>query len=467
MSMDILLVHSYCLDEDPHERAIMKPYPPLGILYISSHLKAKGFSVQVFDSTFSTLECFQEFVQRERPPVVGFYANLMTRPNVVRSAAFCKGLGCTVIVGGPDSANYPEEYLNQGADIIVIGEGEQTVEELLPHLARYGPTGMQAINGIVYREGDGELVTTSPREYMKNLDAQPNPDRGAIDINNYVRVWREHHGMGSVSLITARGCPYKCAWCSHAVYGYTHRRRTPEHVADELQLILETYKPDMVWYADDVFTIHKGWFYRYADELRRRGIRIPFETISREDRLSEDVIRTLAEIGCYRIWVGAESGSQKILNDMNRRTKVERVEEVVLQLQRYGIEAGMFIMLGYDGEDMQDLQDTVDLLKRSNPNLFLTTVAYPIKNTPYYKAVQEKVIPLKSWNDGSDRDFTVDGRHSRRFYQMATRWMVNEVAQHQERQKDRPNYPRLAKALVNARIGRAGMLLTEREVEHG
>jgi radical SAM superfamily enzyme YgiQ (UPF0313 family) len=232
-------------------------------------------------------------------------------------------------------------------------------------------------------------------------------------------------------------------------------------------MILETYKPDMVWYADDVFTIHKGWFYRYADELRRRGIRIPFETISREDRLSEDVIRTLAEIGCHRIWVGAESGSQKILNDMNRRTKVERVEEVVHQLQRYGIEAGMFIMLGYDGEDLQDLQDTVDLLKRSNPNLFLTTVAYPIKNTPYYNAVQEKVIPLKSWNDGSDRDFTVDGRHSRRFYQMATRWMVNEVAQHQERQKDRPNYPRLAKALVKARIGRAGMLLTEREVDHG
>src|SRR6185312_2309165 len=177
--MDILLVHSYCLDEDPHERAIMKPYPPLGILYICSHLKAKGFAVQVFDSTFSTLELFQEFVLRERPPVVGFYANLMTRPNVIRSATFCKEQGCTVIVGGPDSANYPEEYLNQGADIIVIGEGEQTVEELLPHLARYGPTGMHEICGIVYREGDGEIVTTPARAYMSNLDAQPNPDRSA------------------------------------------------------------------------------------------------------------------------------------------------------------------------------------------------------------------------------------------------------------------------------------------------
>jgi len=326
---------------------------------------------------------------------------------------------------------------------------------------------MQEICGIVYREGDGQLITTPPRTYLENLDFQPNPDRSAIDINTYVSAWREHHGMGSVSLITARGCPYKCAWCSHAVFGYTHRRRSPEHVADELQMILDTYSPDMVWYADDVFTIHKSWFFRYADELRRRGIRIPFETISREDRLNEDIVRTLAEIGCYRNWVGAESGSQNVLDAMNRRTKAARVEEVVHLLQRYGIEAGMFIMLGCDGEELQDLQEAVDLLKRSNPNLFLTTVAYPIKNTPYYKQVREKVIPLKSWTEGSDRDFTVAGRHSRRFYQMATRWMVNEVTLHQEKNRDRPDYTRMAKALVNSKIGRAGMLLTEREVEHG
>jgi anaerobic magnesium-protoporphyrin IX monomethyl ester cyclase len=467
MSVDLLLVHSYCLDEDPHERDIMKPYPPLGILYISSHLKAKGFNVRVFDSTFSTRAAFEEYLLRERPPAVGFYTNLMSRPRVISALPFCKEQGCTVIVGGPDAANYPEDYLDQGADVVVIGEGEQTLEELLPHLARYGATGMHHINGIVYREGDGELVTTLPREYLSDLDAQPYPDRDAIDIGQYITAWRQHHGMGSISLITARGCPYKCAWCSHAVYGYTHRRRSPENVADELQMMIETYQPDMVWYADDVFTIHKSWFFRYADELRRRGIRIPFETISREDRLSEEVIRTLAEIGCHRIWVGAESGSQRVLDAMNRRTKAPRVAEVVQQLQRYGIEAGMFIMLGYDGEEMEDLEETVDLLKRANPNQFLTTVAYPIKNTPYYNTVKDKVIPLKPWTEGSDRDFTVAGRHSRRYYQLATRWMVNEVALHQERQRDVPNYRRMAKALVNAKVGRAGMRLTEREVEHG
>ncbi len=467
MSADLLLVHSYCLEEDPHELAIMKPYPPLGILYISAHLKAKGFDVRVFDSTFSNWETLQRYLLAERPPVVGFYTNLMSRPKVIRSLPFVKSLGAIAIVGGPDAANYPEDYLAHGADIVVVGEGEQTLEELLPHLARYGPSGMQHIHGIVYREGDETLVTTPPRDYLSDLDAQPIPDRDAINIQHYVRAWREHHGMGSISLITARGCPYKCAWCSHAVYGYTHRRRSPENVADELELIIDRYQPDMVWYADDVFTIHKGWFLRYADELRRRGIRIPFETISREDRLNEEVIRTLAEIGCSRIWVGAESGSQRVLDAMNRRTKAPRVAEVVQQLQRYGIEAGMFIMLGYDGEDTQDLEETVDLLKQANPNQFLTTVAYPIKNTPYYNSVKEKVIPLKSFEEGSDRDFTVAGRHSRRYYRLATRWMVNEVALHQERQRDAPNYRRMAKALVNARVGRAGMRLTEREVERG
>jgi len=465
--MDILLTHGYFLFQDPHELQVMKPYPTLGILYISAYLKSRGFDVKVFDSTFSSPEEQRAYLERERPPVVGVYANLMTRPRVIQTMKAAKAVGATVIAGGPEPANYPEEYLARGADVVVIGEGELTLEELLPHLARYGPNGMEHIQGIVYRNGDGQLVRTEPRPYIPKLDELPFPDRAAIDIPRYVRTWREHHGLGSVSLITARGCPYTCTWCSHAVYGYSHRRRSPENVADELEHIIETYQPDMVWYADDVFTIHKGWFFRYAAELKRRGINIPFETISREDRLNEEIIRTLKEMGAFRIWIGAESGSQRILDAMRRRTKAERVREMVHLLQRHGIEAGMFIMLGYEGEEMPDLEATVEHLKESNPDVFLTTVAYPIKNTPYYEMVKDRIIPLRPWDEGSDRDFTVAGRHSRRFYQFATRWMVNEVAAHRERQQAQPDYRRLAKAMVNARIGRLGMLATQHEVERG
>lgn len=465
--MDILLTHGYCMYEDPHEMEVMKPYPPLGILYISAYLKQQGFNVGVYDMTFSKLLDFEAYVQRERPAVVGVYSNLMTRPRIVKMIKMCDAVGSKVVVGGPDSANYPGEYLERGAGVVVIGEGELTLEELLPHIARHGLNGMDHIQGIAYLDGDGSLVQTPARAYIPQLDAQPFPDRAAIDIPRYVSTWKEHHGQGSVSLITARGCPYTCKWCSHAVYGYTHRRRSPENVADELQLIIETYQPDQVWYADDVFTIHRSWFMKYAAELKSRGIRIPFETISREDRLKEDTIETLAEMGCYRLWIGAESGSQKILDSMKRRTNAERIVELVHLLQKNGVEAGMFIMLGYDGEDLDDLQASVDLLKRSNPDQFLTTLAYPIKGTPYYQDVADRIIALKSWDEGSDRDFTVDGRHSRRFYEHATRWMVNEVSFHQQRTGRERNYPRMAKAFANVQLGRAGMRLTQHQVEHG
>lgn len=465
--MDILLSHSYFLKDDPAERAVMKPYPPLGLLYISSHLKARGFDVGVMDTTFMRRSDALERIRALRPPVVGIYGNLTTRRHVLELARAAREVGAYVVLGGPEPANYPEEYLDRGAHVVVVGEGEVTLEELLPHLAREGVTAMEGIRGLVYRGEDGSVVRTPARPGIPKLDEQPFPDRDAIAIEEYLRVWREHHGKGAVSLITARGCPYRCRWCSHAVFGYTHRRRSPENVADEVEEIRDRYRPDMLWYADDVFTIHFRWFERYAAELERRSIRIPFETITREDRLNEEIVRGLAEMGAYRIWIGAESGSQRILDAMERRTDAERVSEVVQLLQRHGIQAGMFVMLGYEGEEMSDLRETVKLLKRSNPDAFLTTVAYPIKNTPYYQEVADRVVPLRPWEEGSDRDHAVRGRRSRRFYRHAARWMVGEVDLHRERRGADPDYLRMAKACANATLGRLGMWMTAGESEDG
>lgn len=465
--VDILLTHGYFLHGDPHELEVMRPYPPLGLLYISSHLKERGFEPELFDSTFQSRAAFDAHVARARPPVVGIYCNMMTRRNAVSMIPACRAAGARVVVGGPDPASYAEEYLAAGADVVVIGEGERTLEELIPHLARSGPAGMREIQGIVYREDGGAVVRTLPRPYLKELDAQPFPDRTAIDIPAYMHVWREHHGMSSVSLITARGCPYTCTWCSHSVFGYTHRRRSVGNVVDEVEQIVGAYKPDLLWYADDVFTIHHRWLRAYADELERRGLLVPFETISREDRLNEEVVKTLARMGCFRLWIGSESGSQRILDAMSRRANAERVREMVHLLQRHGIEAGMFIMLGYDGEEVADLEATVEHLKLANPDRLLTTVAYPIKGTPYYDAVADRVHARMPWAQGSDQDLTVLGRHSRRFYEHATRWMVSEVARQRLGREDRPAYRRRVKSLVNAKRGRLGMLLTQHEVEEG
>jgi anaerobic magnesium-protoporphyrin IX monomethyl ester cyclase len=463
--MDVLLTHAYFLYEDPHELAVMKPYPPLGLLYVNSHLKARGVDSQIFDSTFARFDDMESYVRQTKPPIVGIYSNLMTRTNVLRVMAAARNAGSLVVVGGPDPANYLDEYLSRGADVVVLGEGELTLEELVPHLQQHGARNLDGILGVAFRNDQGAIVRTEPRPLIPDLDAQPFPDRAAIDQPAYVDVWRKHHGKGSVSLITARGCPFTCTWCSHSVFGYSHRRRTPSNVVDEVEQIVGTYNPDLLWYADDVFTINHKWLFEYAAEMERRGFRLPFETISREDRLNEEVIQTLARMGCYRLWIGAESGSQKILDAMKRRTNAERVRSMVHLLQKYGIEVGMFIMLGYDGEERADLEETVEHLKLAGPDTFLTTVAYPIKGTPYYASVADRVVSRRAWEEGSDRDYTVTGRHSPRYYSFATRWMVSEVAHHQQRHNPRRSYPRLARSFLSAKIGRVGMLLTERERE--
>jgi radical SAM superfamily enzyme YgiQ (UPF0313 family) len=351
----------------------------------------------------------------------------MTRSNVVAILQAAKESGWQTVVGGPEPSAYVPEYLNAGADVIVIGEGEVTLEELVLVLRDGTPESLHRVDGIAYRDSDGSIVRTKPREQIGDIDAQPWPDREAIDMAQYVATWRKHHGQGSVSLITARGCPYHCRWCSHEVFGKTHRRRKPASVADELEWLIERYQPDMAWMADDVFTIHPGWLSQYADELKRRHLHLPFECISRADRLNPKVVETLAKMGCFRVWIGSESGSQRLLDAMERGVTVEQVQSAVAICRSYGIQTGMFLMWGYEGEEVEDIEATVQHVKRTNPDIFFTTIAYPIKGTPYFSEVAGKVEALKPWNVSSDREVRVRGRHSRQFYGFADRLLRSEV----------------------------------------
>ena len=425
---DILLTHGYFLFEDEKEQQIMKPYPTLGLLYLSSYLRRAGFQVEVFDTTFESRQNLFARFRRQRG-TVGIYTNLMTRRPVLDIMAKARENGWTVIAGGPESANYPAEYIRHGAHVVVLGEGEETLAELLPALAARGPHRLHGIRGAVFQDESGAIVSNAERPQIHNLDSLPWPDRAQIDQQRYVEVWRKHHGMGSVNLITARGCPYKCTWCSHAVFGFTHRRRSYLDCANELEYIRDTYHPDQVWYADDVFTIHHGWLFQYASELKRRNLRIPFETISRADRMMKDeVLETLAAMGCYRIWIGSESGSQRILDAMQRGVTVEQVQWATQAAKRHGIQVGMFLMWGYHGETIDDVAATVEHVKKCNPDLFLTTVSYPIKNTAYYHQISGSVSLDRDWADATDRDYRILNRPARNSYQHADRWLKSEVA---------------------------------------
>jgi radical SAM superfamily enzyme YgiQ (UPF0313 family) len=463
--MDLLLTHGYFLFEDAKELQIMKPYPPLGILYISSHLRGKGLQVEVFDSTFSSRDRLFEVLRQGPPAVLGVYANLMTRSNVIAILQAAKESGWQTVAGGPEPSAYIPEYLNAGADVIVIGEGEVTLEELVKVLRAGAWESLNRVDGIAFRNSDGTIIQTKPREQIRDIDAQPWPDREAIDVERYVATWRKHHGMGSVSLITARGCPYHCRWCSHEVFGKTHRRRKPASVADELEWLIERYQPDMAWMADDVFTIHPGWLSQYADEVKRRRLKLPFECISRADRLNPRVIETLAEIGCFRIWIGSESGSQRVLDAMERGVTVEQVQSAVTLCRSSGIQTGMFLMWGYEGEDLEDIEATVRHVKRTNPDLFFTTVAYPIKGTPYFAEVAGRVEALKPWNVSSDREVRVRDRHSRHFYGFADRLLRSEVEL--ERMQTKPDIDLSAIHRLECEVAhaRAGLLESISEKE--
>jgi len=443
--MKLLLTHGYFLMEDPKELRIMKPYAPLGILYLSSHLRAKGYDVEIYDSTFGSREELFGILDSGPPATLGIYGNLMTRSNVLAIIARAGAAGWKVIVGGPEPANYAAEFLAAGADAIVAGEGEVSLELILANHCK------SEIPGIIFQAEDGSIVRTGPTRLLADLDAQPWPDRQRIDMMRYLKIWRDYHGKSSVSLITARGCPYHCNWCSHSVYGKTHRRRSPHSVVDEVEWIRQQYDPGMLWIADDVFTIHPGWIETYATEMLHRGLRIPFECITRADRLNPRMAELLARLGCFRVWIGSESGSQRVLDAMQRGVTAEQVQRAVALAKGQGIETGMFLMWGYDGEELADIEATIDHVKTCRPDVFFTTVSYPIKGTPYYDKVASRLVSLGPWHERTDRDIQIRGRHSRRFYQHADELLKQEMADHPDPQK-----------IVEAR---QAMLATMSEVE--
>jgi len=241
--MRLLLTHGFFLGEDAKEQEVMRPYPPLGILYLCSYLRARGFNVDVYDSTFGARQELEAILQTGAPGWLGVYGNLLTRRNVIRIVQTANAAGWRVIVGGPEPANYAEEFLAAGAEYVVPGEGETVLERLF--------SGDAAPPGVIFRDASGAIVRTAPAPLIRDLDSLPWPARESVDIGRYLSAWRSRHGAGSVSLITARGCSFECRWCSHATFGRTHRRRSVNAVADEAEWILEQYHPEMLWYADD------------------------------------------------------------------------------------------------------------------------------------------------------------------------------------------------------------------------
>ncbi len=434
--MSILLTHSYFLLEDDKEAKIMKPYSPLGLLYISAYLKENHLKNEVFDSTFSSYQKQLAYIQKNQPRIIAIYTNLMTKINVIKLVKELKTNAIynfpKIILGGPDITYNLENYLNTGADFLIIGEGEETMFELSTALLNHKNTSQ--ISGTAYIKS-GKVVKTPERIKMKGLDKLPLPNRKAIDFQPYLDTWRKYHGKNSMTVSTQRGCPYTCKWCSTAVYGQSYRRRPAKMVVEELKLLKSEYNPDAIWFVDDVFTVSHKWIREFHQEMIAQNLKIPFECITRAERLNDEILQLLKEIGCFRIWIGAESGSQKIIDAMDRRVDVNVVKKAIQKTNEIGIESGTFIMVGYPGEDENDINKTIQYLKDANPSQYTITIAYPIKGTSLYNEIEGKITIKPNWETSTDRDIDFKRTYSRKYYDYAVKRIINEVNQHREKQK--------------------------------
>ncbi|HTX87587.1 MAG TPA: radical SAM protein [Bacteroidales bacterium] len=428
--MKLLLTHGYFLQQDPAETAVMKPYPPLGLLYLSAWLSREGIVHSIFDPTFGTMEELRDHLLAERPDLIGIYATLMTRKNILNLIGFVRDRpelrNSRIILGGPDVRFNAEQWLDAGADVAVPGEGEATLTDLIRHFESPLKNDLSGIKGIIFRDRDSRTIIT-PEEKPLDPDSIPMPAYDRIRVDRYRDAWMNRHGYFSLAVNSMRGCPYSCNWCSKPVYGDSCRRKDPALVAEEIRILQSRYAPDQIWFTDDVFTLRREWLRKFLEELSKRNMHIRYECISRTDCLDDEIILLLKRSGCKKIWIGAESGSQKVLDLMNRRISISQTINVMGRLREAGILTGTFIMAGYPGEHKRDIMLTAQYLAKARPDEFTITLAYPIKGTRYFRDAEPSFLAPYDWSRQSEREIPVRRPYGRRFYYFALRYLNNHA----------------------------------------
>lgn len=424
---DLLLTHSYFLRFDPKEYRAMQPYPPLGTLYAASVLRQQGFTVALHDVMLAERE--EEILSalhQHKPRLVVIYDdqfNYLTKMCLsrMRMAAFrmtqlAKEHGCTVILFSSDATDHLDNYFAHGADYVICGEAERTLTELAEHLLHGKPEPIGSIHGLAYRQ-NGSFARTQKRELVTHLDELPFPAWDLVDIERYRRIWKARHGYFSLNLVTTRGCPFHCNWCAKPIYGQVYHSRSPENVVEEMKFLKRFANPDHIWFADDIFGLKPGWVTKFDEVVNREDAKIPFKCLSRVDLLlKEDNIRHLKHAGCQTVWVGAESGSQKILDAMEKGTTIEQIYEVTTLLHNAGIRVGFFLQFGYPGETKADIEKTLQVVKDCLPDEIGISISYPLPGTKFYERVKAQLGTKQNWVDSQDLELMFAGEYHPDFY---------------------------------------------------
>jgi len=422
---DLLFGQSYFLRFDPKLWEAMMPYPPLGTLYAASYARSKGYSVALFDAMLAESEAeWGGALDKHQPRFACIFEdnfNYLSKMCLLRmrEAAFAmidmaKQRGCAVICCGADATDHTDLYLQRGADYILLGEGEHTLGELLDSLTGKSSRPLENIVGL--KSHDTRYAIRRPD--ITALDSLPFPAWDLVDVERYRNIWRERHGYYSMNMVTTRGCPYSCNWCAKPIWGQRYNSRSPENVVAELKWLKERYHPDHIWFADDIFGLKPGWIEKFARLVREADSVTPFKCLQRVDLVTESVVAALASAGCKTVWLGAESGSQKILDAMDKGDTVGDIYNAARQLRRVGIEVGFFLQFGYPGETWDDIQLTLKMVRECQPDDIGISVSYPLPGTKFFERVKLELGEKQNWIDSNDLAMLYRGPYPTEFYRI-------------------------------------------------
>lgn len=424
---EVLFGQSYFLRFDPKLWQAMQPYPPLGTLYAASYLREKGYDVALFDAMLAENETeWGKALDSHQPAFAILYEDnfnylskmclLRMREAALHMIQMARQRGCVVILCGADATDHAEEYLQRGADFVLLGEGEVTLGELMGQLTGRSEIAIDDILGLAYKSKE-RIQRTPRRPDIRNLDSLPFPARDLADLERYRAVWLERHGYFSMNLVTTRGCPFHCNWCAKPIWGQRYNTRSPENVVAEMHLIKEIYHPDHLWFADDIFGLKPGWLARFSEQVQTAGAAMPFKCLSRVDLLMRpNEVESLARANAQTVWVGAESGSQKVLDAMDKGTRLEQIGAARERLKAAGIRTGFFLQFGYPGETRADIEKTIRMVRDADPDDIGISVSYAMPGTKFYAAVREQLGERQNWQDSGDLAMLFQGSFSTAFY---------------------------------------------------
>lgn len=433
----VLFTHSYFYYFDPKQWRSGQYYPPLATIQAAAVVRRNGFDTKLHDTNLlEHPDKIEQAIDVFRPKYVVIYDdgfNYLTkmcltnmRDAAFRMAQIASGKGCTVIINSSDSTDHYESYLDQGVSFVVRGEGEETLTELLLHLEN--GKSPETITGIAWRK-DGKTIVNPQRPVMRDLDDLPIPAWDLVDVNSYKKIWKERHGYFSLNLATTRGCPFKCNWCAKPIYGNRYNSRSPEHVVNEIEYLVKTHGVDHFWMCDDIFGLKPGWIAEFNELVQARKLKFKYKIQSRVDLLLEaDTVRELAESGAETVWVGAESGSQQVLDAMDKGTTVEQIRKASQMLKHEHIEVGFFLQFGYPGESWKDIQATLQMVTEIMPDHIGISVSYPLPGTKFFETVKGQLKSKQNWTDSDDLSMMFAGTYPPEFYKILHRYVHDKYA---------------------------------------